>query len=295
MVSKGFERLYQEDTPKNAALINTGILALYDKPAPHQVVIDEGLYGMGATVLEEKGEYARIRMDYGYEGWVEKKGLFFGVWPSHLMKKRIQRQQIDVLAKTEVDSEILMTMPKGSVLCVAEEMYNRNLREGWCAVKLADGGIGYTKIGFLGEYIPYSFAGPVFPEAEFRERIMETAKSYQGTAYRWGGRSPQGIDCSGLVHMAYLTNGVVIYRDAAIRPEFGLHTISLDQMKPGDLMFFKGHVAMFLGGPRRLYIHSTAKAGSDGVDINSLVPGDSIYREDLAKGILEVGSLYPLR
>ena len=130
------------------------------------------------------------------------------------------------------------------------------------------------------------------PEEEFRRRVMESAKWYQGTAYRWGGKSPQGIDCSGLVHMAYLFNGVVIYRDAAIKPEFGLRSIPKEQMKEGDLLFFKGHVAMYLGGERRLYIHSTAKAGSDGVDINSLVEGDPLYREDLAKGILDVGSMF---
>ena len=43
-----------------------------------------------------------------------------------------------------------------------------------------------------------------------------------------------------------------------------------------------------------MYIHSTAKAGSDGVDYNFLKPGDPLYREDLDKGILYIGSIYPL-
>ena len=102
------------------ALIGEGILPLFGKPSPHQVVIDEGLYGMDCVILEEKDDYALIRMEYGYEGWVLKRGLCEGTWPSYLEKVRVGKRQIDVLAKTEVASEIVFTsrtFPSLTAIC----------------------------------------------------------------------------------------------------------------------------------------------------------------------------------
>ena len=120
--------------------------------------------------------------------------------------------------------------------------------------------------------------------------MTETALSYLGTHYRWGGKTPVGIDCSGLVSMSYLLNGVVIWRDAQIRESFPVHPIPRSCKKPGDLLFFPGHVAMYLGQER--FIHSTARAGSDGVVLNSLDPAAPDYREDLDKGMTAVGSIF---
>lgn len=59
-----------------------------------------------------------------------------------------------------------------------------------------------------------------------------------------------GIDCSGLVSMAYLLCGISIYRDARIVEGFPIREIDRGDMKPGDLLFFPGHVAMYLGDGR---------------------------------------------
>lgn len=90
--------------------------------------------------------------------------------------------------------------------------------------------------------------------------------------------------------MAYLLCGIQIYRDANIKEDFALHEITIDEMKPGDLLFFPGHVAMYLGDDR--FCHATAKAGSDGFVINSLNPEHPDYREDLHKRITQIGSYF---
>ena len=49
-----------------------------------------------------------------------------------------------------------------------------------------------------------------------------------------------GIDCSGLISMVYLLNGIVIYRDATLKDGFGLSPIPVELAKPGDVLYFPG-------------------------------------------------------
>ena len=70
--------------------------------------------------------------------------------------------------------------------------------------------------------------------------------------------------------------------------EHGL--VPREQLKKGDLLFFPGHVAMYMGDG--LYCHSTAHAGDDGFTINSLDPASPVYREDLVSRITQIGSYF---
>ena len=92
--------------------------------------------------------------------------------------------------------------------------------------------------------------------------------------------------------MAWFANGVLLYRDAQIVPGFPVREIPRETMDVADLLFFPGHVALYLGGGR--YLHSTARAGSSGVVINSLDPLAPDYRSDLAQPLTAVGSVFPL-
>lgn len=69
-----------------------------------------------------------------------------------------------------------------------------------------------------------------------------------------------------------------------------MRQISFEEKKPGDLIFYPGHVVMYLGGNK--YIHSTGAATSGGVVINSFDPKDPRYREDLVGKHIAVGTIF---
>ncbi len=73
--------------------------------------------------------------------------------------------------------------------------------------------------------------------------------------YRWGGSSPSGFDCSGLVYYVYGRLGVHLPRVTYSQWDAGPH-IARNALRPGDLVFFygHGHVGLYLGGG--LFIHA---------------------------------------
>ncbi|MEG2404672.1 MAG: C40 family peptidase, partial [Oscillospiraceae bacterium] len=127
-------------------------------------------------------------------------------------------------------------------------------------------------------------------EAELRNAVCKNALSYLGTQYRWGGKTPLGIDCSGLVSMAYLQEGIAIYRDAQIKLGFPIREISIANIKKGDLLYFPGHVAMYIGNGN--FVHATAHGKKSGVVLASLNSKNKIFREDLSKTIIKAGSIF---
>ncbi len=97
--------------------------------------------------------------------------------------------------------------------------------------------------------------------------IMNMALTYQGVPYVWGGHSPSGFDCSGLIYYCALQNGISIPRcaDTQYFEGNGYH-VDYDQLQPGDLVFFSSdssydieHVGIYIGGNQ--FVHASSGAG----------------------------------
>ncbi|WP_339716620.1 C40 family peptidase [Cyclobacterium amurskyense] len=69
------------------------------------------------------------------------------------------------------------------------------------------------------------------------QHVINTAKSYQGTPYRYGGNTRSGMDCSALVYLSFKSVGVTLPRVSAEQSKIGKR-ISKDKLKKGDVVFF---------------------------------------------------------
>lgn len=259
---------------------------LYAGPGSGEERVDEILMGWPVSGPEEQdGGWWKVRTFYGYSGWVRHEQLAPELGRTPRSKLVVTALFADVLSGPEVELPVVATLPRGSLVTAPDQP----APEGWRLVELPDGQKGYTKCSFLERY--YTQPSDL-PEETLRTRVVERAKSYLGVQYRWGGKSPMGIDCSGLTFMAWFFSGVFLYRDAKLMPGHPARAIPLEQCRPGDLLYFPGHIALYLGGGR--YIHSTARVGSDGVVINSLDPTQPDYRADLPGKLLTAGTVFPL-
>ncbi|MDR1002418.1 MAG: C40 family peptidase [Oscillospiraceae bacterium] len=284
----------------NISHIKSAVAPVYVKPDERAELADEVLHGMEVTVTETAGEWCLIQTYYGYGGYVravdiEEESTYPEIFRTH-EKLYVISSFSDVKAERSYQSSSLVTLPRGSIVA-AEAEGAGNAKEdagvgaeptdGWRGVVLADGRSGYVRASSLSASLLDMSGGD---EDALREAIVSLAKEYLGVQYRWGGKTPLGIDCSGLCSAVYLMCGIIIYRDARIEDGFSMRKIGKREVKKGDLIYFSGHVAMYIGEER--YIHATGRAGSDGVVINSLNPAHDDYREDLAKGILYYGSAF---
>jgi len=125
----------------------------------------------------------------------------------------------------------------------------------------------------------------VIPSSEIKkEEIRKIWKIFLGTPYLWGGTSVYGIDCSGYVGRLYDYVGVNIPRDSDQQQEFA-NNVKESELKVGDLAFFPGHVAFYIGNGK--IVHANLYHGM--VGISDLLEPKTVYEIGLREHLIAFG------
>ncbi len=238
-------------------IIRSAIAPLFAQASLRSEQISQLVLGETGAVDEISGEWRRIRGEHdGYQGWMHSGYLL----------------ETDAVAADRWLRDA-GAWSFGATLRVAKQVLRLPLR----ARVAIDGG----QIGLPDGRRADLVEGAVRPIADVTvaARTMPAERwaleHFEGAPYEWGGVTPWGVDCSGLVQTTFAARGVALPRDAALQVEHGV-SVPPEAARPGDLLFFRSetgdritHVAFAAEGDS--LIHSTVACG--GVLAEPWTPG----------------------
>jgi cell wall-associated NlpC family hydrolase len=194
-------------------------------PSPDASLDTEALKGERVTVFETTEEgWARAQLDAdGYVGYLPTGALCpLGPAPTH----KVAALRTLVFPGPSIKLPPVETLPLGARLAVARI-------EGPFAVTASGG------------HMPARHLAPLDAmESDF----IAVAERFLGSPYLWGGKTNAGLDCSGLLQVALTACGIASPRDSDMQ-ETALGKLlplsnDLSRLRRGDLLFWKGHVAI---------------------------------------------------
>lgn len=236
----------------NYGISSLSIIPVRREPSEKSEMVTQVLFGEHFECFEQMLGWTRIKMAYdGYEGWVDTKMI------TPLSKRSLQKIErnahaitADIITIVPVNEEQNLMLVAGSTLPVWRPYLKKFSL--YTQVYQAPGEVFYGKV-----------KNP-------REIVIRQALKYFNAPYLWGGRSPFGIDCSGLTQMIYKMIGIKLPRDASQQVKIGTPLSFVEEAQPGDLAFFDDeegnivHVGIIW--TRNKIIHASGKVRVDNVD-----------------------------
>ena len=218
-----------------------GLVPLRKENDHKSELVSQVLYGDCFKIFDERKEWFKIRLQWdGYEGWLTKH-------QAHLID---QEDYNRIEGKAFIGNNHLIDF----VQLATKEIFPIPLGSDLRGLTLLNHSIDSEPINLNAK----------------KKDIVQTAYQYLHAPYLWGGKTPLGIDCSGLTQMVYKMHGIPLKRDAYQQAQQGNTLSFIDESEPGDLAFFDNkegeiiHVGILL--QNHFILHAHGKVRIDRID-----------------------------
>lgn len=279
------------------AVVNLSSIYMRARPDYESALETQELMGSVVTIVGEESYWREIVSDQPYKAWCTEKSLV------EMTEKQIEdyiaapkiiviASHSQLLSSPRSDSQMITDLVCGDILRYAGN--TRTVKRQYLKLMLPSGVTGWVRTKDVADYAVWAAASDDSPE-----NIISTAMRFVGVPYLWGGMTSKGFDCSGLIRISYLMNGIILPRNASQQIFCGEEVpicleydeyekniaASLPNLFPGDLLFFGRmldgqkkitHVGLYIGDGKM--IHS-----SHLVRVNSLLPSAPDYYENAWK------------
>ena len=284
---------------KRMAVVEFSTSYLRLKPDYESPLETQELMGTVVEIVGEQSYWREVVTPQPYRAWCTDQGLV--EMSADELKAYEEAPKVmfcdlygHIYKEPSMDSPTICDLVGGDLLRLTtvkdntDKTLKKALKGRWTEVMLPSGKTGFVPSKQLKLHngfrsIPMGEGSAESISSETTEAIIAQAEKLLGVPYLWGGMSAKGVDCSGLVRISHIMNGILLPRNASQQVKCG-ERVELDNLQRGDLVFFGTpatdekpmritHVGIYLGGNK--IIHSSHR-----VRINSLIPGDEDYYEN---------------
>lgn len=201
--------------------VAVGHAGLRRAPQPDASLETEALFGEEATVYDELEGWSWVQLEGdGYVGYMASAALSEELGPG--ATHRVAALRTLLFPSPSIKTPPSDALSMGAKVCVVDE----------------DGRFAVLDTG------AYAVAAHLKPVDDVEADPVAVAERFLGAPYLWGGRTSLGLDCSGLVQVALAASGIRAPRDADMQEAALGSPVPLEEARRGDLMFWKGHVAL---------------------------------------------------
>ncbi len=234
-------------SPPKAAVV-TAVQDLFMRPDETSPVDDQVILGERVEILEDAPGFAKVRTAAGEVAWIPERALRRGEGAARAGAKvaRVTSNFAHVYATPSFTAQKpLLTAPIGATMVFSDFLEGEEKEAtvySWVRIVLPDGRIGFIArpdVALLPFEESSSFSSSSLP-LKFPSDWLAFGRRFLGAPYTWGGTTPLGFDCSGLVQRIFREHGVLLKRNSFEQAfqDPQLVPVAFEKLQPGDLLFF---------------------------------------------------------
>ncbi len=267
-------------------LVKLSVADLRSEPSHKAELASQATMGTPLKVIGRKGVWLEVVGPDNYRAWVNSSSVslihedIFKAWRAS--RRVIAVNLFETHCYTNPNCSIPTCFVSDIVLGDIMVKISDKVVDGRLHIQLPDGREAWIDSCAVEDFDKWS-RKPLVPA-----KLLEVAQSMYGQPYMWGGTSTKGVDCSGLVRVAYFANGILLQRDAYQQALAGKRILSADSLQTGDLLFFDNvgrgrvtHVGIY--DKNGEYIHSSGLVGR-----NNLRPSSEKYIKSKVMGYVRI-------
>jgi len=216
----------------NSYTNNYPLVNLHSKPLSGSEVVTQMVYGESFKIINRRSKWMKIRIkEDGYTGYIKNKKFISYLKPTH----KISTLSANIYKNSNFRKKI------------GKLSYTSKIKVEKIVLKFAK---------FQNKWIETKNIKPV----KYKDKnIFKNIRMFKGVRYKWGGKTFSGIDCSALIQVCLNFNNRFCPRDSSQQVKFFKRSVSLNNIKRNDIIYWKGHVALAISNKKLIHAYGPKK------------------------------------
>ena len=217
---------------KNNYFYKKSLSNIHKKPSKISEVTSQIIYGEKFNILSKNKNWLKIKTSFdNYIGYIKNENYINNFKPTH----KISILKAEIFNKTKKKTKYFLTFASKISIIQENKKFIEFEKNKW--VKKTD----IKKIDYI------------------EKNYLKILKLFLDTRYVWGGKTYKGIDCSAILQLIFYYNNKFFPRDTIDQIRYSKKTIREKIFKKGDVIFWKGHVAICINSQKLIHAYGPEK------------------------------------